>query len=319
MYICTLTLLKIKAMLLQIPTIFHQDSLMVSSDDHSISGLIKQGRFEELLDKLIHWSIDFGGKLLLAILIFVIGKWLIKRIKKTVNRIMAKRNLDRTLQGFLKNLMDIFLYTVLIIFIINLIGTKTVSIAAIIAAAGLAIGLAVKDNLANFAGGVMLLFNRPFNAGDLIEAQNLKGTVQTIGILYTQLVTFDSRRVYIPNGPLSTGNIINYSSEPNRRLEFVIGVDYGTNVDEVKGILSEIMDNHPKILKDPAPVVILREMKDSSVEYALRFFTKNEDYSEVNFNMNELVYNKLNEKGISIPFPQLTLHLASDSDKSFFK
>jgi small conductance mechanosensitive channel len=305
-------------MLLQIPTIFQQDSLMVSSD-HTVSGLIKQGRFEELLDKLIHWSIDFGGKLLLAILIFVVGKWLIKRIKKTVNRIMTRRNLDRTLQGFLKNLIDIFLYTVLIIFIINLIGTKTVSIAAIIAAAGLAIGLAVKDNLANFAGGVMLLFNRPFNAGDLIEAQNLKGTVQTIGILYTQLVTFDSRRVYIPNGPLSTGNIINYSSEPSRRLEFVIGVDYGTNVDEVKGILTEIMDNHPKILKDPAPVVILREMKDSSVEFALRFFTKNEDYANVNFDMNELVYNKLNEKGITIPFPQLTLHLANDSNKSFFK
>jgi small conductance mechanosensitive channel len=296
-------------MLLQIPSIFQQDSL-------TVPGLIEQGHFEELLNKFIHWCIEFGGKLLLAILIFVVGKWLIKQIKKMVKRIMARRNLDRTLQGFLKNLMDIFLYTILIILIINLIGTKTVSIAAIIASAGLAVGLAVKDNLANFAGGVMLLFNRPFNAGDLIEAQNLKGTVQSIGILYTQLVTFDSRRVYIPNGPLSTGNIINYTAEPSRRLEFVIGVDYGTNVDEVKGILSEIMDSHPKILKDPAPVVILREMKESSVEYALRFFTKNADYAEVNFHMNELVYNKLNEKGITIPFPQLTLHLA---DKSLIK
>jgi small conductance mechanosensitive channel len=293
---------------------------MVSSSGHTVSALIKQGRFEELLDKLIHWSIDFGGKLILAILIFVVGKWLIKRIKNAINRIMIKRRLDRTLQGFLKNLTDIFLYTVLIIFIINLIGTKTVSIAAIIAAAGLAIGLAVKDNLANFAGGVMLLFNRPFNAGDLIEAQNLKGTVQTIGILYTQLVTFDSRRVYIPNGPLSTGNIINYSSEPARRLEFVIGVDYGTDVNEVKEILSEIMHSHPKILKDPAPAVIFREMKDSSIEFALRFFTKNEDYANVSFDMNELVYNKFNEKGISIPFPQLTLHLAGDSsDRNIFK
>lgn len=302
-------------MLLQIPDIFQQDSLTVPPE-HTVSGLIKQGRFEELLDKLIHWGIDFGGKLILAVLIFVVGKWLIKQIKKAINRIMVKRDLDRTLQGFLKNLTDIFLYTVLIIFIINLIGTKTVSIAAIIAAAGLAIGLAVKDNLANFAGGVMLLFNRPFNAGDFIEAQNLQGTVQTIGILYTQLITFDSRRVYIPNGPLSTGNIINYSSERNRRLEYIIGVDYGTNVDEVKEVLSEIINSHPKILKDPAPVVILKEMKESSVNYALRFFTKNEDYWDVNFNLNELIYNKFNEKGITIPFRQLTLYLANDSHKN---
>ncbi len=301
-------------MLLQLPDFFPQDSLTVSPE-HTVAGLIKQGRFEELLDKLVHWSIDFGGKLLLAILLFIVGRWVIKQLRKAFNKVMEKRGLDITLQGFLKNLNDIFLYSVLIIFIINLVGTKTISIAAIIAAAGLAIGLAVKDNLANFAGGVMLLFNRPFNAGDFIEAQGLQGTVQSVGILYTQLITFDSRRVFIPNGPLSTGNIINYSSESNRRLEYIIGVDYGTRVDEVKETLLDIVNNHPKILKDPVPVVILKEMKDSSVNYALRFFTKNEDYWDVNYNLNELIYNKLNEKGITIPFRQLTLYLANDPTK----
>ncbi|HBG40022.1 MAG TPA: hypothetical protein DDZ96_04395 [Porphyromonadaceae bacterium] len=302
-------------MLLQITDVLQTDSLFVSQGEDTVSGLIKHGRFEDLLDKFIHWSIDFGGKLLLAIVLFVVGRWLIKKLKKLSNNIMFRRNFDPALQGFLKNLLDVFLYTVLIIFIINLIGTKTISIAALIGAAGLAIGLAVKDNLANFAGGVMLLFNKPFRIGDYIKAQNLEGTVQNIGILYTQLITFESMRVFIPNGPLSTGNIINYSSEPNRRLEYIIGVDYNTNVEEVKQILLEIINNHPKILKDPAPIVILKNLSESSVNYAMRFFTKNEDYWDVNFNLNELIYTKLNEKGITIPFRQVTLYLANDPSK----
>ena len=175
--------------------------------------MIRDGRFEELGERSITWGIEFLGKLAIALLIFFVGKWIIGKIRKFADRIMSRRQMDIALKGFLKNLIEIFLFTLLIILIINIVGSQTVSLAALIASVGLAVGLAVKDNLANFAGGVMLLFNKPFKGGDYIEAQNLAGTVQSVGILYTTLTTADNKTIYIPNGPLSTGNILNYSTQ----------------------------------------------------------------------------------------------------------
>ena len=157
--------------------------------------------FEELLNKFVTGGIDFAGKLLLALLIFFVGKWLIKKINQALDKLMTQRQIDIALKSFLKNVFNILCYTFLFIIIINVVGKQTVSLAAIIGSVGLAVGLAVKDNLANFAGGIMLLLNKPFKGGDFIEAQNLSGTVKSVGILYTTLITADNKTVYIPNGP----------------------------------------------------------------------------------------------------------------------
>jgi len=200
--------------------------------------------------------------------------------------------------------------------IFNIVGTKAVSLAALIGSVGLAIGLAVKDNLANFAGGVMLLFNKPFKGGDYIEAQNLEGKVQSVGILYTTLITFDNKTIHIPNGPLSTGNIVNYTAQATRRVDVSVNVEYGSDVELVKSLLLEIADRHPLILKDPAPFSRMVKMNDSSIDFVLRVWTSTDDFWTVTYDLNEQIYETLNANGLNIPFPQMTIHMANDSLKS---
>jgi small conductance mechanosensitive channel len=276
----------------------------------STAELIKQGRFHELLDQFLTFSIDLLGKLLIVFVLFFIGKWIIRKIHKFLNNIFSKRSMDSALKGFLLNLTNVILFTSLFIVIINIVGTQTVSLAAIIGSAGLAIGLAVKDNLANFAGGVMLLFNKPFKGGDYIQAQNIEGTVKTVGILYTTLTTIDNKTVYIPNGPLSTGTITNYTTQENRRVDLLIGVDYGSDVELVKKILLDAALKHPKVLDDPAPFARMSKMNDSSIDFVLRVWVKSSDYWEVNFDLTEEIYKQLNANGLNIPFPQMTVHFA---------
>ncbi|WP_298649553.1 mechanosensitive ion channel domain-containing protein [uncultured Proteiniphilum sp.] len=276
----------------------------------SAAELIKAGRFEELFDQFLTGSIDFLGKLLIALLIFYVGKWIIRRVAGFFNRVFEKRIDDTALRSFLLNILNISLFIVLIILIINTVGIKTVSIAALIGSVGLAVGLAVKDNLANFAGGVMLLFNKPFKGGDYIEAQNVAGTVQSVGILYTTLTTFDNKTVHIPNGPLSTGNIVNYSTQPTRRVDMTVNVDYGSNVEQVKQLLLDIAENHPGVLKNPTPFSRMAKMNDSSIDFVLRVWTSSDNYWPVTFDLNEQIYEALNAHGLNIPFPQMTIHLA---------
>ena len=275
--------------------------------------LIKAGRFNELADQFLTGSIDFLGKLLIALVIFYVGKWIIKRIAGFSGKVFDKRIEDRALRSFLKNLLNIALFTMLIILVINIVGTKTVSIAALIGSVGLAVGLAVKDNLANFAGGVMLLFNKPFRGGDYIEAQDVAGTVQSVGILYTTLTTADNKTIHIPNGPLSTGNIINFSTQSTRRVELTVNVDYGSDVEQVKRLLLDIAEKHPQVLDEPAPFSRMVKMNDSSIDFVLRVWTLAGDYWPVTFDLNEQTYEALNAEGLNIPFPQMTLHLAKDS------
>lgn len=274
--------------------------------------LIKSGQFEELLDQFLTGSIDFLGKVLIALLIFFIGKWIIKRIAKTVNRVFERRVVDIALRSFLMNILNIALFATLIILIINIVGSKAVSLVALIGSIGLALGLAVKDNLANFAGGVMLLFNKPFRGGDYIEAQGVAGTVQSVGILYTTLTTFDNKTVHIPNGPLSTGNIVNYSTQATRRVDLTINVDYGSDVELVKRLLLDIAEKHPQVLKDPAPVSRMVKMNDSSIDFILRVWTLSGDFWPVTFDLNEQAYEVLVAQGLNIPFPQMTVHMAKD-------
>jgi small conductance mechanosensitive channel len=211
------------------------------------------------------------------------------------------------------NIFNITLFAILIMLIINIVGTKTVSIAALIGSVGLAVGLAVKDNLANFAGGVMLLLNKPFRGGNYIEAQGVGGTVQSIGILYTTLLTPENKTIHIPNGPLSTGNITNYSTQATRRVDLTVNVDYGSDVEQVKRLLLDIAEKHPQVLDEPAPFSRMVKMNDSSIDFVLRVWTLAGDYWPVTFDLNEQTYEALNAHGLNIPFPQMTLHMAKES------
>ncbi len=275
--------------------------------------LIKTGQLDELLDQFLTGSIDFIGKLLIALLIFYIGRWIIKQIDKVFKRTLNKRIDDIALRSFLTTLFNFALFAILIILIINIVGSRTVSLVALIGSIGLALGLAVKDNLANFAGGVMLLFNKPFKGGNYIEAQGVAGTVQSVGILYTTITTFDNKTIHIPNGPLSTGNIINYSTQPTRRVDLTVNVDYGSDVELVKQLLIDLAEKHPQVLKDPAPLSRMVKMNDSSIDFVLRVWTLSSDFWPVTFDLNEQAYDVLVKNGLNIPFPQMTVHLAKEA------
>lgn len=279
----------------------------------SSAELIKTGQFEELLDQFLTGSIDFLGKVLIALLLFYVGRWIIKQVDKVFKRMLNKRIDDIALRSFLLTVINFTLFATLIILIINIVGSRTVSMVALIGSVGLAIGLAVKDNLANFAGGVMLLFNKPFKGGNYIEAQGVAGTVQSVGILYTTITTFDNKTVHIPNGPLSTGNIINYSTQPTRRIDLTVNVDYGSDVELVKRLLIDIAEKHPQVLKDPAPFSRMVKMNDSSIDFVLRVWTLSADFWPVTFDLNEQSYDVLVKHGLNIPFPQMTVHLAKEA------
>lgn len=291
-------------------------TLPADTENASAAELIKTGRFEELFQQFLTGSIDLLGKLLVALLIFYVGRWLIRRTSLVFDKLFNKKIEDTALRGFLLNLLNIFLYIALIILIINIAGTKTVSIAALIGSLGLAVGLAVKDNLANFAGGVMLLFNKPFKGGDYIEAQNVAGTVCSVGILYTMLTTIDNKTVHIPNGPLSTGNIINYTTQATRRVDLTVGVDYGSDVALVKRLLLDIAKKNPKVLEDPLPLSRMVKMNNSSIDFVLRVWCASEDFWEVTFDLNEQTYETLTAHGLNIPFPQMTVHMAKTAGEA---
>lgn len=285
------------------------DSAKLANINKEVAEMVKQGQFEDLGHKFLTWGVDLSLKVLTAFIIFFIGRWIIKRLSKVIDKLTTKQKMDSTLKGFLGNTLNVFLYIFLIIVIINIVGAKSVSLAALIGSAGLAIGLAVKDNLSNFAGGVMLLFNKPFKVGDYIEVQSQAGTVRNIGILYTMLTTSDFKTIYIPNGPLSTGTIVNISRQPRRRIEIVVSLEYGTDVEVAKSLLLEIAHNHPKVFKDPAPFARMAVMGDNSIDFKLRVWTKSSDFWDVTFDLNEEIYKQLNERGLNIPFQQLTVHV----------
>lgn len=286
------------------------DSLKIIKNNDEISEMIKQGHFKGLGNKLLTWGLELAWKIFLAFIIFFIGKWLIGRIRKMTDKVTSIQKMDTTLRGFMKNALDVFLYILLIFIIINIVGTKTFSIAALIGSAGLAIGLAVKDNLANFAGGVMLLFNKPFKVGDYIEAQSNAGTVREIGILYTMMTTSDNKTIYLPNGPLSTGSIINISTQSTRRVEIVVSLEYGTDVEVAKSLLLNIAKSHSKVLKSPEPFARMTSMNEHSIDFKLRVWVNKSDFWPVTFDLNEEIYKQINEKGLVIPFKQMTVHIA---------
>ena len=265
---------------------------------------------EELITKGLNFCVEAGKSIIIAVLIYIAGKALIMLINRMMEKMLCRRQVDPTIQTFLKSLVNILLMALLIISVVSALGVNTTSFAALLASAGVAVGMALSGNLQNLAGGIVVLLFRPFKVGDYIEAQGVGGTVQEIQIFHSILNTPDNKKIYLPNGSLSSGNITNYSKEPTRRVDFTISIDYGESIDKVREVLKEIVTNDQRVLTTPQPVIALNALADSSVNIALRVWVKSEDYWAVYWETNEKIYNEFNRRGINFPFPQLTVHNA---------
>ena len=242
------------------------------------------------------------------------GRFLIKQISRIVVKILEKRKLEISVQTFLRSFLNLTLNLVLTFAIISKLGVETTSLAALLASAGVAIGMALSGNLSNFAGGLIILVFKPFKVGDYIEsdAQKVGGTVREIQIFHTILTTPENKVIYVPNGSLSSNAIVNYSKQDKRRVELVVGVEYGEDYNRVREVLERIIKEDSRILQDPAPFIGLGALSASSVDIKLRVWTFTEEYWNVYFDLNKVVYETFNKEGIGFPFPQLTVHQAKD-------
>lgn len=264
--------------------------------------------FEKHLEMAIEWFWDFMPDLILAIVIFFVGLWIVRLINKMVRRFFDRKDYDETLESFLQSFISITLKVLLFVVVVTQLGVKSSSLVAMVGAAGLAIGLALQGSLANFAGGVLILIFKPFKVGDWISAQGAEGTVKQISIFSTKLNTFGNQVAIIPNGQLSNGSIVNYNQENTRRDKFDVGIGYGANIKQAKEILLQICADSPEILKDPIPEVYVGELGDSSVNLTLRFWAKNEAFWPAHFYVIEETKLRFDEAGIEIPFPQRVVH-----------
>lgn len=268
----------------------------------------KNGELDQLIAQVIKMGAEAGKSLLLAILVAIVGRYLVKFINRLVARMLVRRNVEPTVQSFLKSFTNITLLTLLIITVISTLGVNTTSLAALLASAGMAVGMALSGNLQNLAGGIILLFFKPYKVGDFIEAQGVSGTVKAIQIFHTILTSIDNKELFIPNGALSSGNITNYNKNGLRRIDFIVGVEYGTEVEKVKQTMADLIGSDQRILADPAPFVAVKELADSSVNFLVRVWVNTADYWGVFFDMNERIYTEFNKRGIGFPFPQLQIH-----------
>mgnify|MGYP002532818072 FL=1 len=268
---------------------------------------------EKILERLLDFGIDVGQRLIGAVLIYVIGRFIIKQLNKLLSKLLERRKLEVSVQTFLKSLTSLLLNLILAFAIVAKLGVETTSFAAVLASAGVAIGMALSGNLANFAGGLIILVFKPFKVGDYIDAQSgVSGTVQEIQIFHTILRMVDNRIIYVPNGSLSSNAITNYNKQETRRTEWVFGVEYGEDYEKVKSVLERLIEADPRILKDPAPFIGLSSLSASSVDIKVRAWAKTSDYWDVVFDFNKTVYATFNKEGIGFPFPQLTVHQAQN-------
>ena len=266
-----------------------------------------------VLDSLVEQGAALGWTLIKALLVFIVGRFLISMINKLVQRVLLKRNIDPSIKTFVGSLINIILMILLIVSVVGALGVQTASFAALLASAGVAIGMALSGNLSNFAGGLIILIFKPYKVGDFIEAQNLSGIVREIQIFHTVLTTTDNKVIYIPNGSLSSSAVINYSYQQVRRIDWTFGVEYGTDYAKVKGVLEEILAKDERILQEPAaPFIAMSQLADSSVNYVVRVWVNSPDYWNVYYDITRIVYERFNAEGIGFPFPQLTIHQAKD-------
>jgi len=262
-----------------------------------------------IYEKILDFVIDYGPKVIGAIVVLIIGLWIVKKATKSIGNVMEKKGIDPSLRPFLTSLIGTVLKLLVIISVMGMVGIQMTSFIAILGAAGLAIGMALSGTLQNFAGGVIILTFKPYNVGDFIEAQGYMGIVKEIQIFNTILTTVDNKTVIIPNGGLSTGSMINYSTQEERRVDFTFGIAYGDDINKAKQLIIDIAEKDERILKDPEPFVRMGEMADSSVNITTRLWVKGADYWDVYFDTMEAVYNTFNDNGINIPFPQMDVHI----------
>jgi len=260
---------------------------------------------QELIDLVWVW----GPKILTALLTLIIGLWVIGIITRAIGKAMDKRNVDPSLKPFLKSLINAILKVMLIISVIGMVGIQATSFVAVLGAAGLAIGLALQGTLQNFAGGVIILLLKPFKVGDFVTVSGESGIVHAIQIFNTFLKTPDNKIIIVPNGSAANSITTNFSAEETRRVDFTFGVGYGDSTQKTRETLMELINADERILKDPEPFVAVAELGDSSVNFVVRVWVKGGDYWGVFFDMNENVYNKFNEVGLNIPYPQMDVHV----------
>ena len=253
--------------------------------------------------------LTYGPRLIAAILTLFIGLWVVKILTRIINNLLHKKEIDPSLTPFLKGLFSGVLKLLLIVTVLGMLGVEMTSFIAIIGSMGLAIGLALSGSLQNFAGGIIILIFKPFKVGDFIQADSFSGVVHEISIMHTVLKTVNNQTITMPNGNLSNNNITNFSTEQTRRADWVFGVAYGDDAEKTKLVLENLIAQEKRILAEPAPFIALNDLSDSSVNFVVRAWTKTADYWDVYFKMNENVYKAFTEEGLSIPFPQMDVHL----------
>ena len=264
---------------------------------------------EGIIDKIYQLLTVYGLKVLAALAIFIIGRWVAKGVRKLVERLMVKSKVDPTLISFTSNMAYIGLLAFIFIAALGQLGIQTTAFIAVLGAAGLAVGLALQGSLSNFAAGFLLIIFRPFKVGDLIEGAGVFGVVEAIQIFTTQLRTPDNKTVIVPNGKLTDDNIVNWTVKGTRRVDMVFGIGYGDDIDRARSLMTDIMAQDSRILKDPAPQISVSELADSSVNFVVRPWVKVEDYWGVYFDLTEKIKKAFDADGISIPFPQRDVHV----------
>lgn len=275
---------------------------------------ITRTQIDLLLDRLLEFGISAGKHILIAAIVYAIGRAIIGIINRVVARLLNRQHIDPSVQTFLRSMIKILLTILLIISVIGALGINTTSFAALLASAGVAVGMALSGNLQNFAGGLVILLFKPYKVGDWIEAQGVQGSVKEIQIFHTVLVQGDNKVVYVPNGSMSTAVVVNYSRLDTRRVEWIIGIDYGENIDKARAAVLEALSQEPLILADPAPTVALGALADSSVNLTVRVWTKTGDYWPVFNNGYRLIYDAFNAKGINFPYPNQTVHVVHEKE-----
>ncbi|HRF85154.1 MAG TPA: mechanosensitive ion channel [Alloprevotella sp.] len=267
---------------------------------------------EAVFQRLLDMSISAGKHILTAALIFMAGRFLIRLLNRLFAKIINRPNIDGSVQSFLSSLVNILLTVLLIISVIGALGINTTSFAALLASAGVAVGMALSGNLQNFAGGLVILLFKPYKVGDWIEAQGVQGQVKEIQIFHTILTTADNKVVYIPNGSMSTAVVVNYSRNETRRVQWTLGIDYGEDVSRARQAVSSVLAADPRVLADPAPFIAVDALADSSVNLVIRVWVKTGDYWGVFHDIQHNLYETFNRRGINFPYPQQTVHVVHD-------
>lgn len=286
-----------------------QDTTAVNSMVDGVKKLASTPVSDWLPDLAKTYLIPLGLKILAAVVVFLLGRWIIKLIQRWMANGLMSRHGDATLHSFLSHLVSVLLYFLLIIAIIGILGINTSSLVALLASAGLAVGMSLGGTLQNFAGGVLIIMFRPFKVGDFISAQGMEGVVSEIQIFNTHLLTTDNKEVILPNGPLATGVMTNFSKQGTRRVDWVFSIAYGDDYDKAKTVLRRLIDENQSILKTPEPFIELGKLNSSSVDITVRAWVNSADYWPVFFSMNEKVYKAFAQEGLNIPFPQVDVHM----------